>query len=349
MKIASVASALPRHSSDQRTLTAYLQQMWSDWPQITSRLESLHENVLVERRHHAYPLERYASFQTFGQFNDAWIEAATDLGEQALREALARANLGVRDVDAIVFSSVTGISSPSIDARLVNRMGLRNDVKRMPLFGLGCVAGAAAVARAADLVRGDRQGVVAALTIELCSLTLQREDKSLANAIAAGLFGDGATCAIVVGADRQATGPRIRATRSVFYPDTEDVMGWSISENGFRIVLSPAVPAVAREHLGEDVDSFLKDQGLKRGEIRSWVCHPGGPKVLAAARDALGASDEDLALSWESLREAGNLSSASVLLILEKTIQKRRPAPGSLGMMLAMGPGFCSELVLLEW
>lgn len=353
MNIASVASALPRYSSDQRTLTNYLREMWGDWTQIASRIDGLHENVLVERRHHALPLEKYAELKTFGQFNDAWITAATDLGEQALRSALERANLGVRDVDAIVFSSVTGVSSPSIDARLVNRMGLRTDVKRMPLFGLGCVAGAAAVARAADLVRGEPRGVVAALTVELCSLTLQREDRSIANVIASGLFGDGATCALVVGSQRAVSGPRsgprIRATRSVFYPDTEDVMGWSISERGFRIVLSPAVPAVAREHLGKDVDEFLADQGLKRSDIGSWVCHPGGPKVLAAARDALGATDEDLALSWESLREAGNLSSASVLLILEKTIQKRRPKPGTLGMMLAMGPGFCSELILLEW
>jgi alkylresorcinol/alkylpyrone synthase len=217
------------------------------------------------------------------------------------------------------------------------------------MFGLGCVAGAAAVSRAADFVRGKRDGVALVLTIELCSLTWQRDDYTLAHVISSGLFGDGATCAVVVGAERKADGPRIVDTRSVFYPDTEDVMGWRISEHGFNIVLSPAVPAVARERIGPDVDTFLADHRLTRADIASWVCHPGGPKVLAATRDSLGLSDEDLALSWESLSNAGNMSSASVLLILERTWQKRRPKPGARGIMLAMGPGFCSELLLLAW
>jgi len=350
MKIASVASALPEHRYSQAALSAYLRdEVWGEHRELARRVDGLHENVQVETRHLAYPMERYASFETFGDFNEAWIAAATDLGGKAASEALARAGLTPKDVDFVVFSTVTGIASPSIDARLVNRLGFRPDVRRIPLFGLGCVAGAAAVSRAADLVRGMPDGVALVLTVELCSLTLQRGDCSVANVIASGLFGDGASAAVVVGTGRAADGPRILDTRSVFYPDTEDVMGWSISERGFKIVLSTAVPAVAREHLGPDVDGFLADHGLTRADIRSWVCHPGGPKVLSAARDSLGISDEDLALSWDSLRRIGNLSSASVLTILEQTWNRRRPAPGSKGIMLAMGPGFCSEYLLLGW
>ena len=349
MKIASVASALPENVYDQRTIREYLEQVWSDRPEILRRLASLFRNCGVDQRHIALPLERYGELETFGQFNDEWIRCALDLGEKAVRSALERARLQPRDVDAIFFSTVTGLSAPSIDARLANIIPFRSDIRRVPMFGLGCVAGAAAVSRAADFVRGRRDGVALVLTIELCSLTWQRDDESLAHVISTGLFGDGATCAVVVGDERAADGPRIVDTRSVFYPDTEDVMGWRISERGFHLVLSPAVPIVARERLGPDVQGFLADHDLTIADIGSWVCHPGGPKVLAAARDSLGVTDEDLALSWDSLRTAGNLSSASVLLILERTLRERRPAPGTRGVMLAMGPGFCSELLLLQF
>jgi alkylresorcinol/alkylpyrone synthase len=350
MKIASAGIALPKHYYEQSTLTGYLAEVWKDHPEVVRRLDTLHGNVGVEGRHLSIPLEEYASLRTFGDFNDAWIKAAVDLGERAVRQALDRAGLAPRDVDVIFFSTVTGICSPSIDAKLVNRMQLRSDIKRIPMFGLGCVAGASAVSRAADYVRGHPDQVAVVLTIELCSFTWQRDDKTVANLISSGLFGDGAAAAIIVGAKRaDGRGPRIVDTRSVFYPDTEDVMGWRISERGFRIVLSPAVPTVARENIGRDVDAFLKDHRMTRADIGSWVCHPGGPKVLGAVRDALGISDEDLALSWESLRRVGNLSSASVLLILEATIERARPKPGTRGVMLAMGPAFCSELLLLEW
>ena len=351
MRIASVASALPEHYYDQPTLTRYLaEKVWNDEPAVLRRLECLHDHVRVDGRHLAYPIETYAALRTFGDFNRAWIRAALELGERAVRTALARAGLTSADVDVIFFSTVTGVASPSIDALLANRMGLRPDVKRLPLFGLGCVAGAAAISRAADYARAFPRSVAVVLTIELCSLTLQRDDRSVANVIASGLFGDGAAAAVVVGREREAkSGPRVLGTRSVFYPDTEDVMGWDISQDGFRIVLSQAVPTMARENIGRDVDAFLADWQLTRRDVASWVCHPGGPKVLEATRDALALDDADLEASWDCLRRVGNLSSASVLLVLEATMMQRRPASGGLGIMLAMGPGFCSELLLLQW
>jgi alkylresorcinol/alkylpyrone synthase len=349
MRIASAASAFPAHYHDQDAIRRRIERMWADAPDVLRRLPTLFANCGVEGRHFALPLERYEELTTFGQFNDEWIRCATELGERAVRLALERAKLRPEDVDAIFFSTVTGLSAPSLDARLANRIPFRSDVRRVPMFGLGCVAGAAAVARAADFVRARPDGVALVLTVELCSLNWQRDDRSLANVLSSGLFGDGAGSAVVVGAGRAADGPAIVDTRSVFYPDTEDVMGWRISEHGFHIVLSPAVPAIARERLGVDAERFLADHGLTRRDVGSWVCHPGGPKVLAAARDALGVTDEDLALSWDSLRRAGNLSSASVLLILERTLLERRPAADTLGLMLAMGPGFCSELLLLRW
>jgi alkylresorcinol/alkylpyrone synthase len=350
MKISAVASALPANAYDQATLTEQLERVWAARPEVARRLVALHHNARVDRRHLTLPRERYEELSTFGEFNDAWIAGAVDLGEQAVRAALARAGLEPQDVDAIFFTTVTGVCSPSVDARLVNRLGLRGDVQRTPMFGLGCVAGVSVVARAADYVRAWPERVALALSVELCSLTWQRNDTSIANLIACGLFADGAAAVVVSGDRREGgAGARILGSRSSFYPDTEDVMGWRVSERGFQIVLSPAVPAVAREFLGGDVDRFLAERGLARSDIAAWIAHPGGPKVLEAVRDALELSDEQVGDAWEVLRTTGNLSSTSVLLVLERTLALHRPAPGALGLMVALGPGFCSEQVLLRF
>jgi alkylresorcinol/alkylpyrone synthase len=348
MQIASVGTAFPPHYYDQDTLLRAFREVWGQRHYNLDRLEALHRNVLVGGRHLALPLEEYYGLDTWGKANDAWVRVAQDVGAQAVCRALERARLSVADVDALTFVTVTGVSTPSLDARLMNRLRLPARVKRTPIFGLGCVAGAAGLARVADYLRGHPDDVAVLLSVELCSLTVQRDDLSVPNLIATGLFGDGAAAVAVVGANRRAAGPRIVASRSVFYPDSERVMGWDISETGFRVVLSSDVPQVVLEHLGGDVDAFLQDQGLTKADIAAWVSHPGGPKVLLAMQEALGLSDEDLAASWRSLREVGNLSSTSVLLVLEQTMSQP-PDPGRYGLVVAMGPGFCSELVLLQW
>jgi alkylresorcinol/alkylpyrone synthase len=353
VKIAAVGKGFPAHYYDQETLLGALREVWKERHHNLGRIESLHRNVLVGGRHLALPIEAYRELDTWGKANDAWIRVAQEVGEAALTDALARAGLTAADLGAIFFVSVTGIATPSIEARLINRMGLPVNVKRIPIFGLGCVAGAAGIARAADYVKAYPGEVAALLSVELCSLTLQRQDLSIPNLIASGLFGDGAAAVLVAGADKPIPsanpGPRVLATRSIFYPDSERVMGWDISGDGFQIVLSAGVPDVVREHLGEDVDAFLADQGLSRQDIGSWVAHPGGPKVLEAMQETLGLDEAALAVTWKSLREVGNLSSTSVLLVLAETLENHRPAPGTQGLITAMGPGFCSELVLVEW
>jgi alkylresorcinol/alkylpyrone synthase len=277
------------------------------------------------------------------------MEVAEQLGEKAVDGALERAGVTRRDLDALFVVSITGVASPSLDARLINRMTLRPDIKRTPIFGLGCVGGATGLTRAADYVRAYPTQAAALLAVEVCSLTLQRDDVSTPNLISTGLFGDGAAAVIVVGAERPSTGPAILGTRSVFYPDSEEIMGWDISEEGFRVVLSPKLPELIQQHLGADLDRFLADFALSRSDIGNWVIHTGGPKILEAVERALGLSDHDLKLSWDSLRRHGNISSASVLLVLEETMTSCRPEPGTLGLLAAMGPGFCSELILIQW
>lgn len=348
MRIAATGTAFPAHWYDQHTLTEYLVAAFGE-QRFGARLRKLHSNTRVDGRYLALPLEQYAGLTDFTKCNAAWLQAAVELGERAIRQALERARLRPQDVDAIFFSTVTGLASPSVDARLVQRLGLRPDVKRVPMFGLGCVAGAAAISRATDFVRGEPRGVAVVLTVELCSLTLQRDDHSVANLISTGLFGDGAAAAVVVGKDHPRAGVEVLATRSVFYPDTEDVMGWDIGAHGFRIVLSVDVPSVARERVPQDVDAFLQSLGRSRSDVRRWIAHPGGPKVLQALQDGLELLEQDLRCSWSCLAKAGNLSSASVLMILDETMRTNPGAPGELGLMLAMGPGFCSEYLLLRW
>ena len=349
MNIASVGRAFPEHYYQQEDILEHLQALWRNGTYWNDKLASIHRNTKVLGRHLALPLEEYGKFSSFAAANTVWIDRALELGEAAIRDALDSADLKPADVSALFFVSVTGIATPSIDAMLVNRLGLPTNIKRIPIFGLGCVAGAAGLARANDYVKAYPDQIAVLLSVELCSLTFQPGDKSVRNMIASGLFADAASAVVIAGSERKAKGPQIVDTRSVFYPDTEDVMGWHVSETGFQLVLSPKVPEVVRENLAPDVDAFLADHGLVLSDISSWICHSGGPKVLTAIQESLSLYKKDLEVTWRSLANIGNVSSASVLLVLADTLQHSRPALGTYGLLLAMGPGFCSELVLLRF
>src|SRR6204780_3560662 len=349
MRIASAASAFPKYYYSQKFLLEKLQEYWGARLENPLALARLHRNVTGDGRYLAMPAGDYREVTTWGQANDIWIKVAQELGEQALCRALHHAGLAPEQLGALFFTSVTGISSPSIDALLINRMGLPRNIRRVPIFGLGCVAGAAGISRAADYVKAYPSQAAALVSVELCSLTLKRDDLSMAHLISSGLFADGSAAVIVVGDELNAAGPEILATRSIFYPNTEEMMGWKVTEKGFRITLSPEVPVLIREAPGPHGRPFLANQGHKRADIGSWVLHTGGPKVLEATAAALDLHDGQLDASWDCLKKVGNLSSASVLVVLEDVMKNRRPEPGTLGVLAAMGPGFCSELLLLRW
>ncbi len=349
MKIASVGRAFPEHYYPQAALSEALKKHWAKRHFNLDRLDQLHQNVLVDGRHLALALDEYEALDSFTASNDAFIRVAVEVGARAIVNALESSGLGTEDVSHLIFVSTTGIATPSIDARIVNRIGLRSDVKRTPLFGLGCVAGAVGIARAADYLRAFPHEAAVLLSVELCSLTLQRRDLSIPNIIATGLFGDGAAAVALVGAEREASGPRVVASRSVFYPDTERVMGWDVTADGFSVVLSAEIPNLVKREMRRDVDAFLESRGLTLGDIEVFVCHPGGPRILEAFQEALGVPQEALALTWDTLKRVGNLSSASVLMVLDDTLRTKSPPAGAYGLLMAMGPGFCSELVLLEW
>src|SRR4051812_43256281 len=349
MEITSAASALPQHYYPQKVLLEAFRKYWGNRLDRFGVLERLHAAAQVDGRYLALPIEQYP-LRDWGEANNRWIESSVDLGQQAVCRAMEQAQVKPENIGAFFFVSVTGIASPSIDARLINRMRLNPHIKRVPIFGLGCVAGAAGIARAADYVKAYPKEAALLLSVELCSLTIQPDDLSAANLVSTGLFGDGAAALVIAGSELNVPdGPQILQTRSTFYPETEYVMGWDISDKGFRIVLSRDVPEVVLKNLGRDVDLFLADHQLTRQDIGCWIIHTGGPKVLEATGQALQLPQGALDTSWDCLRKTGNLSSASVLFVLEEIMKNRRPDPGTWSVLAAMGPGFCSELVLLKW
>ncbi|WP_336204260.1 type III polyketide synthase [Nonomuraea sp. LPB2021202275-12-8] len=347
--IAAVRCAFPPNRYAQSQLTDMAARICL--PEGTDRrlLDRLHRSARVEYRNLALPIERYDKLNGFGAANDAFVSTAVELGIESVKAALDAAGFAPEDVDMIMFTSVTGIAAPSIDARLAAALGLRPDVKRLPIFGLGCVAGAAGIARVHDYLRGWPDHVAVLLSVELCSLTVQRGDSSPANLVASALFGDGSAAVVACGDGRMRRGPTVVATRGHLYPGSEHVMGWQVGDSGFRVLLDASVPSVVRQYLADDVHGFLADHGVAADEVTAWVCHPGGPKVLEAVSDVLDLPAGALDVTWRSLADNGNLSSASVLHVLGETLATRPPEPGTWGLLIAMGPGFCSELVLLRW
>ncbi len=354
-RIIAVQPVLPEHQYRQAELTDAFASLCLGDGSPSQALARFHGNTGVATRHLALPLDEYPKLADFTAANNAFIEVATELGCQAISGALATAKLQPTDIDLILFTSVTGISVPSIEARVARRLGMRPDVKRIPQFGLGCLAGAAGIAQLHDYLLGHPQDIAVLLSVELCSLTVQKNDHSVANLIASGLFGDGATAVIAAGADRKSpgsdswTGPQICDSLSHIYPDSSAAMGWDITNTGFNIVLGPQVPELVRENLRGNIDDFLARHHLSRADITGWVCHPGGPKVIDAMVEALELSAEDLAITRESLAKVGNLSSSSVLHVLADTLRQRPHPPGTPGVLMAFGPGFAGQFVLLRW
>ncbi|HEY4225393.1 MAG TPA: type III polyketide synthase [Pseudolysinimonas sp.] len=349
-RILAVAPALPEHVYAQSDITAELSGIITDDRTKRAVMSRFHAASGIGHRHTVLPLEEYRDLRSFGQANDLWIREGTALAARAVAAALATAGLDADQVDYLLFTSVTGMAAPSIDARLVPILGLRPNIKRMPSFGLGCVAGAAGLARVHDYLLGHPDDIAVLVSVELCSLTLQRDDDSVANFVASGLFGDGAA-AVVLAGDRRAAelglpGPEILGTRSALYPDSESVIGWDIGGTGFRIVLTAAVSDTIDANIDADVRGLLHDHAVDFDDVGAWIAHPGGPRVLEAFEHGLHLDHDELEHSWRSLDAVGNLSSSSVLHVLSDMLDQ---PVGTNGVLFALGPGVTSEYVLLRW
>ena len=358
-QILAVRSELPGNKSAQAELTAAFAARCDLGPREQSLLERLHAASGVRTRHSVLPLAEYAALDSVQAVNDRYTSEATALGARALHSALDAAGVAAAELDLLIVTSVTGVAVPSLDARLAPLLGLRPDVRRLPVFGLGCVAGAATLGRLHDYLLAWPGHTAALLAVELCSLHWPTRSVTHADMVAAGLFGDGAVALVARGAQAGGAnpagpgpadgGPRVIASRSALYPDSGDALGWQLRSDCFRIVLTTDLPAVVERGIAGTVTEFLAENDLTVDDIGSWICHPGGPKVLDAAARALKLPDTALAASRRSLATVGNLSSASVLHILEQVAGSERPPKGTHGLMIGLGPGVSAELVLLRW
>ncbi|MBZ5699996.1 MAG: type III polyketide synthase [Acidobacteriia bacterium] len=345
--IAGTATAVPPHVLTRDIVKQRMKDVFS---LDGKRLEAIHtviDNSQIDQRHSVFPVEHIIEPRPLAQINTEYREKAVELGLRAAADALGQAGMAPSDVDLLITVSCTGVMIPSLDAYLAKEMGFRSDVRRLPITELGCAAGAAGLARAWEYLRAFPDRTALLVAVELPTLTFQRKDFSQANLISAILFGDGAAGVVITG--REAPGPRILASESYLFPNSLDAMGFDLRDSGFHIVLSKDVPQLIREKIKGLVDGFLAGHGLRREDISAFILHPGGQKLLSFMEAELGLSRTDTEFSWDVLRRFGNLSSASVLFILQEWLTKREMASGSYGLLMSFGPGFTAEMLLLQW
>jgi alkylresorcinol/alkylpyrone synthase len=347
-RITSVATALPEHRVTQAEAKIEARRAFADLRGI-DRLIRVFDGAGVDARHLAFPKEYYLSPRPFGERNRHYIRSARKLGGRAVRDALRRSAIAPGEVGAFLFTTTTGLATPSLDALLAEELELPRDVRRIPLFGLGCAGGAGGIALAADYLRAHPEKVAVVLSVELCSLTLRLETITPVNLVGTALFGDGAGCAVLAGSRRPEAGTEVTATETFLFPDSSGFMGWDFSEAGFGLVLSPQVASFITEALPPRLEAFLAKHGLTLPDLQHLALHPGGRRVVEAYRQGLGLEEEALAPTRAVLRRYGNLSSASVLFSLAEVLETGSPQAGDLGLLAALGPGFAAEMVLLRF
>jgi len=313
------------------------------------RLLPLFDRTGVDTRYFVRPPEWYAKGQSFETRNSVYAASALELAEEAARACLDRSGISPDTIDHIYFVTTTGLMTPSLDARLASKLGLRPDIRRLPLFGLGCAAGAGALVRAADVLRAFPTHRALVVSVELCSLVFSAVARSATDLVGTALFGDGAAAAVVAGDGTSGHGPSIVATRTHLFHEAPDLMGWDFTQDGMRLVLSREVPAFVATSVAPVVNQFLQNQGLALKDLSHLILHPGGAKVMATYRSVFGLDDLALGYARETMRRYGNQSSASVLFMLNDLIASGRPVPGDTGFMMALGPGFAAEMLTLEW
>lgn len=350
--IASTATAVPAHAATQDQVKARLREVL---PLPQRRLDAameLFDHTAVGCRYSVEPLDRLGTLRGISDMQARYRDSAVALARQVASEALSSARVEPRDVDLLITVSCTGIMIPSLDAHLVNQLGFRSDVRRLPITELGCVGGAAALARAHDFLVGFPEARALVIAVELPSLSMQRADVSPANLVSTALFGDGAAAVLLNGgASAGAGGKRVRILETLahLFPESTWALGFDLEDDGFHSVLSKEVPALLKSEIGRLVRTLADRRGLSRDELSCFVLHPGGRKILAFAEEELGLRRDDTQPSWDVLRDFGNQSSASVLFVLHEWLTKRQPADGAHGVLAAFGPGLSTEMLLLEW
>jgi alkylresorcinol/alkylpyrone synthase len=348
-KINSIATALPEHKFRQDEIRRYVTEYFRGSGLDVGKYLPVFENAQIDERYSAVPLEWFGTERSFQEKNDKYIKSSCELGVKSAEAALENAGLKPQDIDSIIYISTTGLATPSVDARLINLLGLKSNIRRIPVWGLGCAGGAASLIHAFDYLKGYPKHNVLIVAVELCGLTFQQKDFSRSNFVATALFGDGAASVVVSGDDVENSGPHIIAAQSTIWPDSLDIMGWNIVSEGMQVVFSRRIPGIVKKYMAENLQEFLRGHGMNLQDIKHIIAHPGGAKVIEAYEQALNLTNGKMDISREVLRKYGNMSSVTVLFVLNEFLQKRIAEPNDLGIITALGPGFSSESLLVKF
>lgn len=356
-KIASVGTYMPPFSLAQSDIEQLTKELFQDKFSKLERLLKVFGNGGIESRHLCMSPDWYRLDHTFEERNEMYIQLATAYSVEVIQRCLTNPSflqegMSTEEMDAIFFVSSTGISTPSIDARVMNTLPFSDQIVRSPIWGLGCAGGAAGISRAYDYCKAYPKAKVLVVCVELCSLTFQKDDYTKSNLVGTSLFADGAACVLVCGdrveLEQNVMTPHILGYGSKWMQDSEDVMGWNVKSGGLHVVFSKSIPVIIESWLGPYIHEFLADYNISPEQIANFVAHPGGKKVLNAYEEALHLTKEHTAISREVLKNNGNMSSPTVLYVLEQFMLKQNAA-NALGLLVALGPGFSGEAVLLEW
>ncbi len=351
-RIVSVGTAVPPYEIRQEEVRSFARQLFEPAYSNIDRLLTIFENTSIQKRRFSRPRDWFEVERSFSERNQVYIEIACQLGEEAILRCLEGTGLKPDDIDHIYFVSTTGMATPSIDAHLINRLSMDIHVKRTPIWGLGCAGGVAGLSRAYEYACAFPESRVLLLALELCGLTFRRNDMSKSNLVASSLFGDGAAAVLVAGEEAEIpcplNGPQIVSTMSTMWPDSLDVMGWEIRDDGLKVIFSKDIPTIVRKQIKPVVEEFLAKQRIDLEKVDHYIAHPGGIKVIQAYQEALGLPEEKFKHARSVLANFGNMSSATVLFVLEKELEDSHTY-GSYGLMAALGPGFSSELLLMRW
>lgn len=345
--ISASATALPPYLITRDDVKYYMGKVFDIPERRVEAMMAIVDNAQVHQRHSIFPIEYTIEPRALAKTNNEYIEHAVRLGREAAEKCLCRAGLRPDEIDLIITVSCTGFMIPSLDAHLIKLMGFRSNIRRMPFTELGCAAGAMAISRAADFIKSNPGANVLIISVELPSLTFQRKDISQANLISSILFGDGAAAVVVTGQNKP--GPRVLVTETYTFPDSLGAMGFDLRDSGFHILLAKDVPEMIGERIEELVHGFLERHGKTRRDIKGWILHPGGARLLGNIEEKLGLCKCDTQPSWDILGNVGNLSSATILFILQEWLEKRPLKAGEHAMAAAFGPGFSAEFLLLQW
>jgi alkylresorcinol/alkylpyrone synthase len=345
--VASIATAVPAHALSQEEVLAACEKVYAQHPDLRKVLRVFRSSG-VRKRHFAFPAETYLEDRPFMERNDAYVQHARALARRAARECLESAGTPPDRIDHLIVVTTTGLATPSLDALLAPELGLRSTCRRWPIFGLGCAGGAGALVRAADLVRMEPKARVLILAVELSGQVFSPRFLDPVDVVGSALFGDGAAAVLVTGESVSQSGPKILGVRSELYSGTVDAMGWRFTGDGMRLLLSRHIPEILLGPFRNTIQSFLREQEVVREDIAAWILHPGGTRILETYQKAFKLTDEEIAPSRASLAEVGNLASASVLFVMQDILKAGRPGPGKKALLAAVGPGFGSEMVLLE-